>query len=107
MRCWVMAAWTDVIGAHAKRAPGRAPWMTRATIQRLGKSKAPGARCTGFRERGRRRTRQDQISLWALRPGEIAERERSTPKEENQFLLPDRFSMERLSSSKDRSSRLT
>ena len=46
-------------------------------------------------ERGRRRTRQDQISLRAWRPGEIAELERSAPNEENQFLLPDRFSMKR------------
>ena len=58
-------------------------------------------------ERGRRRTRQDQISRWAWRPGEIAELERSAPNEENQFLLPDRFSMKRLSPSKGRSSRLT
>ena len=43
----------------------------------------------------------------AWKPGEIAELERSAPNEENQFLLPDRFSMERLSSSKGRSSRLT
>ena len=61
----------------------------------------------GFTERGRRRTRQDQISREAWRPGEIAELGRSAPNEENLFLLPDRFSIKRLSPSKGRSSRLT
>ena len=60
----------------------------------------------GFRERGRRRTRQDQISREAWRPGEIAELGRPAPNEENLFLLPDRFFEER-TLSKGRSSRLT
>jgi hypothetical protein len=59
----------------------------------------------GFRERGRRRTRQDQISREAWRPGEIAELGRSAPNEENLFLLPDRFSRSELR--ERRSSRLT
>jgi hypothetical protein len=41
-------------------------------------------------ERGRRRTRQDQISLGLKIAGEIADL-RSAPNEENLFLLPDRF----------------
>jgi hypothetical protein len=45
-------------------------------------------------ERGRRRTRQDQISLEALRPVKLRT-ERSAPNEENLFLLPDRFYQER------------
>jgi hypothetical protein len=50
----------------------------------------------GSGERGRRRTRQDQISLRALGPDEIAD-QRSAPNEENLFLLPDRFSKSGLS----------
>jgi hypothetical protein len=73
----------------------------------MGRSKAPGSKCAGFGERGRRRTRQDQISLGAQGPVKLRSSWRSAPNEENLFLLPDRFSMERLSSSKDRSSRLT
>jgi hypothetical protein len=41
-------------------------------------------------KRGRRRTRQDQISLRLKIAGEIADL-RSAPNEENLFLLPDRF----------------
>lgn len=40
-------------------------------------------------------------------PVKLRSSRRSAPNEENLFLLPDRFSMERLSSSKGRSSRLT
>ena len=57
------------------------------------------------RERGRRRTRQDQISLGQRLPVKLRI-SRSAPNEENLFLLPDRFSPER-TPSKMRSSRLT
>jgi hypothetical protein len=54
----------------------------------------PDLLVTGL-ERGRRRTRQDQISLEVFRhsrrrTGEIANHLRSAPNEENLFLLPDR-----------------
>ena len=75
-------------------------------LRGMGRSKAPGSKCAGFGERGRRRTRQDQTSRGAWRPGEIAELGRSAPNEENLFLLPDRFSKEP-GSPKGRSSRLT
>ena len=58
-----------------------------------------------LRERGRRRTRQDQISL-GQRPPVKLRTSRSAPNEENLFLLPDRIS-ERANSSKGRSDRLT
>jgi hypothetical protein len=45
-------------------------------------------------ERGRRRTRQDQISLGQRLPVKLRI-SRSAPNEENLFLLPDRFSVER------------
>jgi hypothetical protein len=64
----------------------------------------PGASSTGW-ERGRRRTRQDQISLGARGPAKLRIL-RSAPNEENLFLLPDRLSSER-ALSKLRSSRLT
>jgi hypothetical protein len=57
------------------------------------------------RKRGRRRTRQDQISLGLKIAGEIADLG-SAPNEENLFLLPDRFSR-RANPSEIRSSRLT
>ena len=41
-------------------------------------------------ERGRRRTRQDQISRWALGPVKLRSKD-SAPNEENLFLLPDRL----------------
>jgi hypothetical protein len=47
-----------------------------------------------FRERGRRRTRQDQISRKALRPVKLRTM-RSAPNEENLFLLPDEIFSER------------
>jgi hypothetical protein len=53
---------------------------------------APGASSTGW-ERGRRRTRQDQISLGARGPAKLRILG-SAPNEENLFLLPDRFSIE-------------
>ena len=76
----------------------------------------PGAGCAGYRgkgsgehessgERGRRRTRQDQISLRALAPVKLRTLGRSAPNEENSFLLPDRF--EGANSYERRSSRLT
>ncbi|HLZ06762.1 MAG TPA: hypothetical protein VKR55_32025 [Bradyrhizobium sp.] len=46
-------------------------------------------------ERGRRRTRQDQIPPGKKAAGEIADLERSAPNEENLFLLPDRLSRKR------------
>jgi hypothetical protein len=57
--------------------------------------KYPSLLVTGS-ERGRRRTRQDQISRKAFRhsrrqTGEIANHLRSAPNEENSFLLPDRL----------------
>jgi hypothetical protein len=58
----------------------------------------------GHGERGRRRTRQDQISLRQRSPVKLRT-SRSAPNEENLFLLPDRFS--RANPSKMRSSRLT
>jgi hypothetical protein len=45
-------------------------------------------------ERGRRRTRQDQISTGVRAPVKLRT-SRSAPNEENLFLLPDRFSKER------------
>src|ERR1700722_15729201 len=101
--------------AHGPEARQRSPaaGSSRAVAgrnNRLGIWETESARHAsraGFRERGRRRTRQDQISRGAWRPGEIAELGRSAPNEENLFLLPDRFSIKRLSSSKGRSSRLT
>jgi hypothetical protein len=54
----------------------------------------PGHQPRQLRERGRRRTRQDQISPEAKIAGEIADL-RSAPNEENLFLLPDRLSTER------------
>jgi hypothetical protein len=76
----------------------------------LRKKGTPGSLAPGW-ERGRRRTRQDQISLWNLgqvgrRTGEIANHLRSAPNEENQFLLPDR-PLAGAGSLKRRSSRLT
>ncbi|THD56758.1 MAG: hypothetical protein E8A46_02635 [Bradyrhizobium sp.] len=65
---------------------------------------APGASSTGW-ERGRRRTRQDQISLGARGPAKLRILG-SAPNEENLFLLPDRLSSEQ-ALSKLRSSRLT
>jgi len=41
-------------------------------------------------ERGRRRTRQDQIPPGEKIPGDIADLKRSAPNEESLFLLPDR-----------------
>jgi hypothetical protein len=52
-------------------------------------------------ERGRRRTRQDQIPPAKKTTGEIADLKRSAPNEESLFLLPDRLREE------VRSSRLT
>jgi hypothetical protein len=66
---------------------------------------APGSIGAGS-ERGRRRTRQDQISLGLWIAGEIADPGGSAPNEENLFLLPDRVSKER-TLLKGRSSRLT
>jgi len=85
----------------------------------MGEIKAPGAKCAGSGnkrvpgerrrprergsgecerprergrpgERGRRRTRQDQISRWALGPVKLRSKD-SAPNEENLFLLPDRL----------------
>jgi len=58
-------------------------------------------------ERGRRRTRQDQISSGLGGPVKLRSSRDPHRTKKNQFLLPDRFSVERLSSSKGRSSRLT
>jgi hypothetical protein len=66
---------------------------------------APGIRAPALRERGRRRTRQDQIAPASI-ADEIADL-RSAPNEENLFLLPDRFSERANSFRKIRSSRLT
>ncbi|MDP3077465.1 hypothetical protein, partial [Bradyrhizobium sp.] len=65
----------------------------------------------GSGERGRRRTRQDQISLWTqdhsgFEPPVKLRIMRSAPNEETLFLLPNRFSKER-ALLKERSSRLT
>ncbi len=71
-RAWLRLT-TAERSADAPRAHGpRAPWTIRSTMG-LGKSKVPGNKGAGLWERGRRRTRQDQISRWAGRPGEIAE----------------------------------
>jgi hypothetical protein len=107
--------WRGMSIAHEPEASQRspAPGASRAVDGRNNRfgiweiESARHAYRAGFTERGRRRTRQDQISLEAWRPGEIAELGRSAPNEENQFLLPDRFSTKRLSPSKGRSSRLT
>lgn len=80
--------------------PRDAPQVVRSTMWGIW----AGAPCIiggGSRERGRRRTRQDQISLKAqnqleaLRPPVKLRIMRSAPNEENLFLLPDRFSKER------------
>jgi hypothetical protein len=87
----------------------RTAWSAVQTAMRMSgileKSKTPGIISAG-RERGRRRTRQDQISLGLYIAGEIADPRGSAPNEENLFLLPDRVSKER-THSKSRSSRLT
>jgi hypothetical protein len=61
--------------------------------------KIPDATSSG-RERGRRRTRQDQIPSGEAVPDEIADFKRSAPNEENLFLLPDRLRSARAPSSK-------
>jgi hypothetical protein len=62
----------------------------------LGEFGAPRLCGSGLGERGRRRTRQDQISIRLKTAGEIADHG-SAPNEENWFLLPDRFSKSELS----------
>src|SRR3977135_3029114 len=57
-------------------------------------------------ERGRRRTRQDQIAPGSKIAGEIAE-QRSAPNEEKLFLLPDRLFKKSETLLKIRYSRLT
>jgi hypothetical protein len=83
-----------------------APQLAKSTMSGLGNSGRHALVGGGAGERGRRRTRQDQISRGALRPPVKLRIIGSAPNEENLFLLPDRFSKER-TLSKVRSSRLT
>ena len=87
--------------ATHEKPPALVPRVVRTIASKnLGNRSAPGAIRAGSgnegvpRERGRRRTRQDQISL-GQDAGEIAD-QRSAPNEENLFLLPDRFSKSEL-----------
>ena len=61
------------LAGHDRRG-ARAPWMTRSKFG-VGEIESARRRMHRLWERGRRRTRQDQISRWAWRPGEIAELE--------------------------------
>jgi hypothetical protein len=92
------------MAAGSRKKPRHVPRAVR-TIGKCGKIEAPGSIGAGS-ERGRRRTRQDQISLGLWIAGEIADPGGSAPNEENLFLLPDRVSKER-TLLKGRSSRLT
>jgi hypothetical protein len=90
-------AFRNLVGCHSSRLNGprssRDRWMIRRSdFKGLGIERQPPA--AAALERGRRRTRQDQISLGQKSAGEIAD-SRSAPNEENLFLLPDRFSIKR------------
>ena len=94
-RCGSMRPWRGTAHAPPSRVAG-----VRQQYRKLGRSEAPLISAAA-QERGRRRTRQDQISRkfqnrWASRPGEIADHG-SAPNEENLFLLPDRFRKSELS----------
>jgi hypothetical protein len=75
-----------------RRSPGGKAKMIRNDCSLgfgRGKISAP-ALAARHRERGRRRTRQDQISLGQRLPVKLRI-SGSAPNEENLFLLPDRF----------------
>jgi hypothetical protein len=59
------SGWAGLKPGNGIRRPGR--WSQAG--------KGANQVTVAFRERGRRRTRQDQISRWAVRPGEIADHE--------------------------------
>src|SRR5882757_2102376 len=71
-----------------KPGAGSAGWKTFRETSVPGNEAFRKTRRSG--ERGRRRTRQDQISVRALGPVKLRTG-RSAPNEENLFLLPDRL----------------
>ena len=82
-------------GRSKRRAPNARAAGTSALRGNAGVpgNEAPGNVSVPGNERpgeGRRRTRQDQISRWALGPVKLRSKD-SAPNEENLFLLPDRL----------------